>query len=533
MSEPRMQDVLLCEAHKNLYNENDISSIFQYALKIEGKTLLDILKEAKKSENEIEWIRGKETDKGLPGKIIEATYFGYKLNSRRRADFGKVGVELKSTPADIDKKSGMYKPGETISVTQIDFEKKVIKQFTETHLYEKLKKLIVIFYYRNKSLLSKLDYAVFYASLFEPSKKDLLIIQNDYKRIIDKIEKGLADKLSRSDGTYLSTAPKAKNKENMVIPLYGGSPIVKRSFTLRKEYVNVILSGYYKRTTLEEQIDRVVTDYRELETKSFEEILMSRFAEYIDKDIWKIVEILNSYAKETCDKPRFEQIPIRKMNKATLPMITARILGLKELRAEEFVKAGIVVKTVKFNKYGNNSQNFRLDDVDFIEIYNCDKSIEIETDENGNEIICHVSDWENSELYGILDGLKYLFVVFQENELGSTILKGVKLWSMSDEDIEIAHQDWNDIKNILKNGVLLSIGDDGRTYNNFPGTSKARMIHLRPHGNRAYYVDKDGRSWGNGKVTDSELLPDGRRMTRQSYWLKNNYIKQIVQEFVD
>ena len=99
---------------------------------------------------------------------------------------------------------------------------------------------------------------------------------------------------------------------------------------------------------------------------------------------------------------------------------------------------------------------------------------------------------------------------------------------MSDEDIEIAHQDWNDIKNVLKKGLLLWVGNDGRTYNNFPGISKARMIHLRPHGNKAYYADKEGKSWGNGKVTDSELLPDGRRMTRQSYWLKNNYIKQII-----
>lgn len=53
---------------------------------------------------------------------------------------------------------------------------------------------------------------------------------------------------------------------------------------------------------------------------------------------------------------------------------------------------------------------------------------------------------------------------------------------MSDEDIEEAHQDWMDIKDVLTSGVQLRIGDDGRTYNNFPGVAEARCIHLRPHG---------------------------------------------------
>lgn len=528
MPEPRMNEVLLCANHKNLYDERDINSIFQYALKIEGKTLLEILQEANKSDTEIEWIRGKEADKGLPGKIIEATYFGYELNSKQESDFKEVGVELKSTAADIDKKSGKYKSGETISVTQIEFNKKIEKQFVVSHLYEKLKELIVIFYYRNKCLQSKLDYIVFYASLFQPSEEDLLIIQQDYKLIIEKIESANAHKLSRSDGIYLSTAPKGKNKKNLITPYYGGRPIVKRCFTLRKEYVNVILSGYYKRTPVEEHI---VKDISELRTKSFEEVLMSRFETYRNEDIWDIVRTLNSRASRT--NLKFKQIPIGDKNKATLPTITARLLGLTKLRAEELIKAGIVVKTIEFNKHGTNTQNFRLDDADFMEIYNCESTVEIETDEDGNDVICPITDWENSELYGILEGLKYLFVVFQENESGATILKGVKLWSMSDDDIEMAHQDWIDIKNVLKSGVSLTIGDDGRTYNNFPGASEAKLIHLRPHGDKAYYANKDGKSWGIGKLTDSELLPDGRRMTRQSYWLKNSYIKQIVQEFVN
>ncbi|MBO5628886.1 MAG: hypothetical protein J5965_07380 [Aeriscardovia sp.] len=530
MPELQMKDVLLCSEHKNLYDEDNINSIFDYAVTIEGKTLLDILIEAKKTEAEIEWIRGKEADKGLPGKIIEATFFGYELNSRQEADFYKVGVELKSTPADTDKKSGRYKSGETISITQIDFRNSVEKDFAKSHLYEKLSQLIVIFYYRNRSLQSKLDYTVFYASLFKPTEEDLEIIKSDYQLIISKIERGQADKLSRADGTYLSTAPKGKNKKNLIMPFYGGTPIVKRCFTFRKEYVNVILAGYYKRTPKEE---RIISDVSELKGRTFADVLASRFSDYIGLDIWDIVGTLNIHAEQTYDSFGFKQIPVGEKTKSTLPTIVARLLGLKKLRAEEFIKAGIIVKTIEFNKNGTNTQNFRLDDADFIEICDCEESVETEIDDEGNEIVYSISSWENSELYSILDGLRYLFVVFQEDEEGDTILKGVKLWSMSDEDIEIAHKDWDDIRKILMDGVKLSVGEDGRTYNNFPGASDARLIHLRPHGEKAFYVDKDGRTWGNGKLSDSELLPDGRRMTKQSYWLKNSYIKEIVKEFVD
>lgn len=440
-----------------------------------------------------------------------------------------MGVELKSTPADMDRKSGRYQSGETISITQIDFRNSVEKDFVKSHLYEKLRRLIVIFYYRDKNLQSRLDYKVFYASLFKPTEEDLEIIKGDYQQIINKIENGLADKLSRADGTYLSTAPKGKNKKNLIIPFYGGTPIVKRCFTFRKEYVNVILSGYYKRTPKEE---RIISDVNELKGRTFADVLISRFSDYIGSDIWDIVGKLNAHAEQTYASPGFKQIPVGRKTKSTLPTIAARLLGLKKLRAEELIKAGIVVKTVEFNKNGTNTQNFRLDDADFDEIRNCEESIEIETDDEGNEVTVPVSSWENSELYSILDGLRYLFVVFQKDGKGNTCLKGVKLWAMSDEDIEIAHKDWDDIRKVLMAGVELSVGKDGRTYNNFPGVAASRMIHLRPHGDKAYYVDKNGKAWGNGKLSDSERLPDGRRMTRQSYWLKNTYIKEVVKEFV-
>ena len=373
---------------------------------------------------------------------------------------------------------------------------------------------------------------MFFASLFRPSEEDIAIIKSDYREIIQKIRTGQAHTLSRSDGTYLSTAPKARKSTNLITPYYGGQRIVKRSYTLRKEYVNVILNGYYSRPAPEE---RLITDIQELERMSFAQIIQNRFGQYIGWDIWDIVSALNIHMNQTRDalgSPPY--IPTGIINKATLPVITARMLGLRSLRSEEFTKAGIVVKTVFFNRHGTNKEKFRLGDVDFMEIYNTPAPhIEIETDDDDNEEHIIRTGWEDSDLFAQLDSIKYLFVVFQEGPNGNIIFKGSKMWAMSDEDIEEARLDWMDIKAVLTHGVQLRIGDDGRTYNNFPGVAEARRVHLRPHGAKAFYMNADGTSWGNGRISDTEPLPDGRRMTRQSYWLNNSFIRKIVRDLID
>lgn len=531
----RMKDVLRCAEKQNNYDETDINSIYQYALGIEGKTLLQILREANLTEDDISWIRTKETDKGLPGKIIEASYFGYELNSRQEADFDKVGVELKSTPADIDKSTQRYKSGETISITQIDFNHPVENNFFESHLYDKLKMLLVIFYHRNKDLPSKLLYNVFYATLFKPSKEDMAIIESDFHQINRKICTGKAHLLSRSDGTYLSTAPKS-TKTAFITPYYGGKKIVKRSFTLRKEYVNVILASYYTRMTTKEEKFLSETELLDLKRMTFSEKIQERLQPYLYKSITQIAETLNLFYEQTDSD--FTRLNVSIISKATIPVITARMLGLKKLKCEEFTKAGIVVKTITFNVHGTNKEKFRLGDVDFLEIYNSpDPHEEIEIDEEtGEEYEVIKTGWTDSELYEQLDSLKYLFVVFQENNDGEIIYKGSKLWTMSDEDINLAFKDWLDIKKVLKEGVKLTRvkwGDNERTENNFPGVADARRIHLRPHGNKSFYVDFNGKSWGNGQLSDTEMLPDGRRMTRQSYWLNSSFVRDIVRDLID
>ncbi len=510
MSKIKLGELLRCAENQNLYDANNFESILAYAKSIEGKTIYQILLDARKTAEEIELIKSKETDKGLVGKIIEATYFGYKLNSKQEADFEKVGLELKSTPADKDS-DGNYVSGETLSITQINFSNCVEKDFYNSHLWDKLKWLLIIFYFRDRALASKLNYSVFYATQFKPSEKDKLIILQDYNLINSIIESGNAYKLSRSDGTYLSTAPKATKGTPKAQSIYGGPEFTARAYTLRKPYIQQILDNRSQQCLIE---DCIVKNYQELKYKTFIEILQDRFSPFIGRSISAIYNIFGLELKYAENKKGKGVL-----SKSTYSFITAKMLNVTTLRNEEFLKAGIVVKTIVFNKNGINKEKFRLSDADFMEINNLPPTIE---------------GWEDSELYNQLDSLKYLFIVFQEED-DDIIFRGTRLWSMTDKDIELAYLDWLDIKRVLNNGVILKRvpwGDTERTENNFPGIADARRIHLRPHGEKSFYVDEFGKQWGNGSPTDTVTLPDGKKITRQSYWLDSDYVRSFVLDLI-
>lgn len=68
----------------------------------------------------------------------------------------------------------------------INFNKEVEQDFYKSHVWEKCKLMLLIYYFRDKAIKNNLDYHIDYAKLFEIPEKDMNIIINDYKIIIDK-----------------------------------------------------------------------------------------------------------------------------------------------------------------------------------------------------------------------------------------------------------------------------------------------------------------------------------------------------------
>lgn len=139
----------------------------------------------------------KNNGKGALGNALEECYFGIKNNSRQEPDFPVAGVELKCSP--LDKKSGKYVPGERISVTSLDINSELEKDFFNSYVWHKIQKMLIVFYYRDKKKSDVWDYSVRDVLLFSPSGYDIKVMIDDYNYIMEKVEKGQFEKISEAD----------------------------------------------------------------------------------------------------------------------------------------------------------------------------------------------------------------------------------------------------------------------------------------------------------------------------------------------
>lgn len=234
------------------YDDTNINSVLNYAKKIENMTFRDILNLCKeyltdaKNGNEMnrsdKFIHSLKTDKlltsenskGQLGNIIEKFYFGYEPNSNQNADLDKIGVEIKQTPIDI-KKNGTLTAGERLVITMISYTDPVEEDFYKSHVYEKIKNVLLVQYIRDKSK-NRLDNRIKYVNLFTPPPEDLEIIINDYKVITQKIKEGKAHELSESDTYYLGACTKGSTAKSSWREQYYGShiPAKKKSILFKK-----------------------------------------------------------------------------------------------------------------------------------------------------------------------------------------------------------------------------------------------------------------------------------------------------------
>ena len=104
-------------------------------------------------------------------------------------------------------------------------------------------------------------------------------------------------------------------------------------------------------------------------------------------------------------------------------------------------------------------------------------------------------------------------------------------------DREKARETWEETHRVVQEGVLLSprvnkagkvqLCKDGNPVldNNLPGPAFNGVAHVRPHTSQRAYRLEDGTEIGNVAAHASEL-PDGRAMTKQSFWLDKSYIRE-------
>lgn len=462
-----------------LYDKTDPKSIEVYSQRLIGKTFRQIWEEddarqsvmKKKDGSPYGTSEVSETkrNKGNLGQIIEEKFFHYKCNNDSRADFHEAGVELKVTPYRINQ-NGSLSAKERLILTMIDYYQVVNETFEESHLWNKSRLILLVYYLYMKEIKYNLDYKIGYSKLFTPREQDVKIIRHDYYIIVSKIKKGKAHELSEGDTLYLGAAPKATTSKDRRKQPFSDELAKPRAFAFKNSYMTYVLNRYIasKEVTYECIIHDETVD-------SFEDYVVGKIDRYRG---YSVDELCNEF-----------EIEVQKWPKNLEAMLAYRILGIKGNHAEEFEKANIVVKTIRIGKNNRIKESMSFPPFRFKELIK--------------------EDWDDSTFGNYLRETRFLFVVYKFDDNDTLRLRGCQFWNIPYEDLETQVKTvWEKARQVLKDGLQVTIVN-GTRRNNLPKVSENPVCHVRPHAQNAQ---------------NTYELPGGGQYPKQCFWLNNTYI---------
>ena len=452
------------------YDITNPNSIFEYSKQLLNKSLRDFLVE--------DYVPKK--GKGGLGQMVENLFFMLETNNNPNADFSQAGMELKCTPLKSNR-NGDFIIKERLVCNMINYCDVVHEDFKHSHFYLKCRVMLLLFYLY-QSGASCLDFRFIYSVLWKLPEKDLIIIQHDYNVIIDKIKQGKAHLLSEGDTMYLGACRKGQKGESLMRQPYSETGAPRRAFSLKMSYMRTILayvteSGTNAVTNIPQYRQQITTTDK-LTRQSFDEIILQRFTPYIRQYYKTIAENLN--------------IDISNNPKNKFAMIANAIVASNKCsnvnRSEEFLKAGLTMKTIRIQAKMNIKEAMSFENIDYMEVAECD-------------------NWFESRLYELFSS-RFLFVIFREQNEGRNdyVLDDTFFWTMPQNDLEDAEKYWNHIR---KNVIAGKISDEY-----WWKAKDKRKFHVRPKARKA---------------VELAPTPDGKGAKKFCYWFNNDYVREIVE----
>ncbi|SHJ42467.1 Sau3AI family type II restriction endonuclease [Parasporobacterium paucivorans] len=459
------------------YDETDPLSIENYAQKLIGRTFADIVKESAMIREASNYYNQYDDSKrkGRLGELIEECFFHYQCNNDSKPDFDKAGVELKVTPYRVNNNKTLSAK-ERLIITMIDYCKVIDESFEESHMWEKSKLILLVYYLFDKEMESRLDYEIGFAKLFTPPEKDQYIIRQDFEKIVAKIRAGKAHELSEGDTLYLGAAPKAATSKNRRKQPFSDELAKPRAFAFKNSYMTYVLNNYI--VPGKQSYEPIMEEVAE---ESFEDYVVNKLHEYKG---WSVTNLCRKFNVD------FEKCP-----KNLGAMLAYRILGVRGNHAEEFEKANVALKTIRISSDNKIRENMSFPTFKFKELVG--------------------EEWETSTFYTYLSETRFLFVVYKFDKNKELYLEGCQFWNIPYKDLsEEVHSVWEKTRQVLCEGLHVT-EKNGKHYNNFPKSSENRVSHVRPHALNA---------------KDTYELPDGRLYPKQCFWLNNSYILEQLDE---
>lgn len=449
-------------------------------------------------------------DKNAMGDIFEA-WFGKPKDSASKPDLGIA--ELKATPFKV-LRSGEISAKERLVLNIINYEKLDKETFQNSHFLEKNSVLEIGFYEYNKDI-SKSDWYFSKCIMYEMDKNpvDFKIIEQDWEVIKSYVNSGNAEKINEGLTNYLAACTKGKNKHSLRTQPHSNKKAMQRAFSFKSSYMTTLLRNFVFGN---QKSDSIIKDPNELKYGSIEEIVEAKFRPYIGMSVANLIEKLKIPKKNTTRKGAYNV------------QIVNKILGIngknnKEISADEFEKASIIPKTIQFDYRNVNKESMSLPPFKFKEL----------SEEN----------WENkfgepeAALNIYLSESEFLFIVFKSNKQGKNFLKGIKFYNIPTNEVNGKIKEvWEKTKDTINEGVKLKYDlKTNKVTNNFVKASNHSIIHIRPHAARSSYIKSSysdelpvSACWA-----DKPIKFSCKYMTKQSFWLNNDYIKSIVTDLLD
>lgn len=425
--------------NKLSYDKTSAISIFEYSKGLLSRSLREFIKENYSPKK----------GKGSIGQMVENLYFLLETNNNPEADFSSAGMELKCTPIKLSK-NNTYLIKERLVCNMINYCEVVREDFEQSHFYLKCQLMLLLFYLYKKNC-DNLDLKFIFSVLWKLPEKDLLIIKHDYETILGKIKCGKAHLLSEGDTMYLGACRKGQKGDSLMKQPFSEEGAPRRAFSLKMSYMRTILqyvmdSGKNAVTNFEFPAEQIVSE-EELDKHNFDEIILNRFKPYIGKNYQVI-------AQE-------KKINISKNPKNKFAIIANAIVATEKCsnvnRSEEFIKAGLTMKTIRVQHNGNIKEAMSFENIDYMEVAECD-------------------NWYESRLYELFSS-RFMFVIFKEQTANKKdyILDNVFFWTMPQEDLECAEIYWAHIrKNVLNDHFSENIGGKGKTRKNSTSAPKLK-----------------------------------------------------------
>ena len=466
------------------YDPANRESVIKHAEKLVGKTL-------KKVCNTDEYS-SKQGNKGRLGQAIEYCYFQYEPNSAQEADFPEVGLELKTHPVKRRKDQSLAAK-ERLILTIINYCTLPDETWETSTVLKKMGDMLLItFLYESDK--DEFDYEFEFAGAPSIPEEDMAVIRDDWETIVAKVRAGKAHEISGGDTNYLEACTKGANAQSVRPQPFSDIPAKQRAFALKSSY----MTAFYEKNIHLEAIMR----RRGEEKIGFEELVRRRIGEYVGQTNKQLGERLNcaSAAKSLNDR------------------LTKRMLGIgAENEVAEFSKAGLTLRSIRLEANGAIKEHISFPTFEF------------------SELLAE-PDWEDSR-FGTVCNSKFLFVVYQNNDMGEYVLRGCEFWSMPAAMVDAAEQTWNETRRVVREGVRFTMRTNqapcGDGYpvidNNLPGSDFNYVAHVRPHASKRAYRLEDGTEIGNVEGHASEL-PDGRAMTKQCFWLDKSIVETMLRE---